>query len=132
MMEQMNGLKQNCTWDIVELPKDKNTLGYKWVSTVKCKANGIIERCKAKLVAKSFTQSYGVDYQETLAPVAKINSIKILLSVAVNFDWPLYHLDVKNVFLNGDLEEEVFMDLPSDFEVNLRINKRVKEIIIWS
>ena len=51
----MNGLKQNCTWDIVELPKDKNTLGYKWVSTVKCKANGIIERCKAKLVAKSFT-----------------------------------------------------------------------------
>ena len=78
------------------------------------------------MVDKEFTQTYGVDYQETFAPVAKINSIRILLSIVVNFDWPLYQVDVKNVFLNEDLEEEVFMDLPLGFEVDLRINKVFK------
>ena len=73
-------------------------------------------------MAKGFTHTYGIDYQETFAPVAKINSIRILLSVAVNFDWPLYQLDVKNAFFNGELEE-VFMDLPPSFEADLGINK---------
>lgn len=62
---------------------------------------------------------YGIDYQETFAPVAKINSIRILLSLAVNFNWPLHQLDVKNAFLNGDLEDEVFMSLPPGFEGEL-------------
>ena len=73
---------------------------------MKCKSNGSIERYKARLVAKGFTRTYGIDYQETFGLVAKINSIRVLLSLAINFNWPLYQLDVKNVFLNGDLEEE--------------------------
>lgn len=67
-------------------------------------------------MAKGFTQTFGIDYQETFAPMAKINSIWILLSLLVKSNWPLHQLDVKNAFLNGDLEKEVFMDQPPRFE----------------
>ncbi|GMP88706.1 hypothetical protein CsSME_00040591 [Camellia sinensis var. sinensis] len=106
VMEEMNALRRSGTWEIVDLPKDKKTVGCKWVFTIKCNADGSVERYKARLVAKGFTQTYGIDYQETFAPVAKINSIRVLLSLAVNSDWPLHQLDIKNAFLNGDLEEE--------------------------
>ena len=66
-------------------------------------------------MAKGSTQTYGIDYQETFTPIAKMNSIRVLLSLAIQSNWPLYQLDMKNVFLNGDLEEEVFMDLPPRF-----------------
>ena len=68
------------------------------------------------MVAKEFTQTYGVDYEETFALVAKMNSVRILLSLAVNRDWPLHQFDVKNAFLHGDLEEEVYLDVPPGFE----------------
>ena len=86
-----------------------------WVYTVKQKADDSIERYKARLVAKGFTHIYGVDYQETFAVVAKMNSVRILLSLAVNLDWSLHQFDVKNAFLHGDLAEEVYMDIPPWF-----------------
>lgn len=119
VLEEMHALRQNNTWSLVELPQEKNTVGCKWLFTVKYKADGSIERHKARLVAKGFTQTYGIDYTETFAPVAKLNTIRILLSLAVNSDWPLHQLDIKNAFLNGELAEEVFMCQPPGFEENL-------------
>ena len=93
----------------------KKISGIQVVFTIKYKPNGLIEWYKAKLVAKGYTQAYGIDYQETFALVAKMNFVRVLLSLTANLDWPLQKFDVKNVFLHGNLEE-VFMDLPLGFE----------------
>jgi len=116
VFEEIKALEKNKTWSVTTLPAGKRTVGCKWVFTIKCNSDGSIERYKARLVAKGFTQTYGIDYSETFAPVAKLNTIRILLSLAANLDWPLHQLDIKNAFLNGDLEEEVYMDCPPGFE----------------
>ncbi|KAL6347262.1 hypothetical protein AAG906_013698 [Vitis piasezkii] len=79
---------------MVELPKGKKTVGCKWIFTIKYKADETIQRYKARLVAKEFTQTYGIDYQETFAPVAKMNTIRIILSLATNLNWSLQQFDV--------------------------------------
>ena len=90
ILEEINALKKNETWELVELPKGKKTVGCKWVFTIKCKVDGSIERYEARLVAKGFTQTFGLDYHETFALIAKINSIRVLLSLAVKLNWSLY------------------------------------------
>lgn len=117
MEVEMKALQKNKTWSVESLPQGKRPVGCKWVFTIKHKADGTIDRYKARLVAKGYTQTFGVDYQETFAPVAKMNTIRVLLSLAANFDWPLKQFDVKNAFLHGDLEEEVYMELPTGYEV---------------
>ncbi|KAL0458329.1 UNVERIFIED_CONTAM: Retrovirus-related Pol polyprotein from transposon RE1, partial [Sesamum latifolium] len=87
----------------------------RWVFTLKYQADGSIDRYKARLVANGFTQTYGVDYFETFSPVARLNSIRVLFSLAVNQDWPMYQMDVKNAFLYGDLSETVFMEQPPGY-----------------
>ena len=115
MKAEMDALEKNGTWELVDLPKGKKPVGYKWVFAVKLKADGSLERYKARLVAKGYTQTYGVDYQETFAPVAKMNTVRILLSLAVNFDWELQQYDVKNAFLHGELDEEIYMSIQPGF-----------------
>ncbi|KAA0034028.1 Beta-galactosidase [Cucumis melo var. makuwa] len=116
VMEEMKALEKNRTWEICAPPKGHKTVGCKWVFSLKYKADGTLDRHKTRLVAKGFTQTYGIDYSETFSPVAKLNTVRVLLSVTVNKDWPLYQLDVKNAFLNGDLVEEVYMSPPPGFE----------------
>ena len=123
--EWRRAIKKNNTWDVVQRPKDKVLVGCKWVFTLKYKADEF-EKYKARLVAKRYTQTYGIDYQEMFAPVAKTNTVRVLLSLAANLDWHLQQMDVKNAFLNGDLEEEVYIDLPPGFDQESKIGKVCK------
>jgi Reverse transcriptase (RNA-dependent DNA polymerase) len=115
MKVEMEALEKNNTWQLVSLPEGRKTVGCKWVFTVKYGPTGLIDRYKARLVAKGFTQTYGIDFQETFSSVAKLNTVRILLSLAANLDWPLHQFDVKNAFLHGDLEEEIYMDIPPGY-----------------
>uniref|UniRef100_A0A6N2M3F9 Reverse transcriptase Ty1/copia-type domain-containing protein n=1 Tax=Salix viminalis TaxID=40686 RepID=A0A6N2M3F9_SALVM len=112
MNEEMEELQRNNTWELCTLLKWKKRIGCRWVFTLKLKVDDSIDRYKVRLVVTGYTQKYGVDYQEIFAPVEKINTIRILISLAVNRDRVLQQFDVKNTFLNGDLEEEVYMELP--------------------
>jgi hypothetical protein len=112
MLEELGALEKNKTWDLVKLPIGKKVVSCKWVFTVKQTPEGKVERYKARLVARGYSQTYGIDYDETFAPVAKMSTVRLLISCAVNFGWPLHQLYVKNAFLHGDLQEEVYMEVP--------------------
>lgn len=112
MEEELTALMESNTWSIVTLPKDKQAVGSRWIFKTKFNSDGSIDRHKARLVAQRFTQKFGVDYKETFAPVAKMATVRVLLFMAINNGWSLSQMDVKNAFLRGDLEEEVFMKIP--------------------
>ena len=91
------------------LPPGKSVVGCKWIYKIKTRSDESIERYKACLIAKGFTQEYGIDYEETFAPVTRISSVHALLAVTAASKWDIFQMDVKNAFLNGDLSEEVYM-----------------------
>ena len=105
----MESIKENQVWKLVELSKGCKAIGNKWVLIVKRKANGTIERYKACLVAKGYTQNEGIDYDETFSPVIRFASIRLILTIVASLDLELHQTDVKTAFLNRGLEEEIYM-----------------------
>uniref|UniRef100_A0A2N9HCA8 Integrase catalytic domain-containing protein n=1 Tax=Fagus sylvatica TaxID=28930 RepID=A0A2N9HCA8_FAGSY len=114
MKEELDALLKTVTWDLVDLSTGKSAIGCKWVYKIKTRSDGTVDHYKARLVAKGFTQEYGIDYEET-APVARLSSVRTLIVVSASRHWPLFQMDVKNAFLNGELTEEVYMQLPPGF-----------------
>ncbi|GKU90565.1 hypothetical protein SLEP1_g4547 [Rubroshorea leprosula] len=103
MQDELQALDKTCTWDVVDLPVGKPLVSCKWVYKIKTRSDGFVERYKGHLVAKGFTQEYGIDYEETFALVARLTSVRSLIAIVVAKRGKLFQMDVKNAFLNGDL-----------------------------
>nr|GEU75879.1 DNA-directed DNA polymerase [Tanacetum cinerariifolium] len=117
---EMDALMRNRTWDKCILPQGKKPIGCHWIFIIKYKPDGTVERYKARLVAKGYTQTYRIDYSETFSLVAKIDTIRVLFSIAANQGWPLHQFDVKNAFLHEELKEEVYMETSLGFSQHFK------------
>jgi hypothetical protein len=115
MREELNNFKRNEVWTLVPRPK-QNVVGTKWVFRNKQDEHGVVTRNKARLVAKGYAQVAGLDFEETFAPVARLESIRILLAYAAHHSFRLFQMDVKSAFLNGPIKEEVYVEQPPGFE----------------
>ena len=124
MQEELNEFERNKVWRLVPRPKDRSIVGAKWVFRNKLDEQGNIVRNKARLVAKGYSQEEGIDYDETFAPVARLEAIRIFLAFAAHSNFKVYQMDVKSAFLNGKLEEEVFVEQPPGF-VNSKLPNHV-------
>ena len=117
MKYEFDSMYSNRVWDLVKVPNGIKLVGCKWVYKRKKGINGKVETFKARLVAKRYTKKKkkGIDYEETFSPIAMLKSIKILLSIAAYYDYEIWQMDVKTAFLNGNLEEEIYMMQPEGF-----------------
>jgi len=122
MDEEMAALDANATWELVVLPKDMEAIRCKWVYKVKHNAYGSMTKYKTRLVAKGYAQTYGIDYEETYSPIAKMTTVKVIITMASVKGWSLYQMDVKNAFLHGDLRKEVYMEQPPCYVDQTRPN----------
>ncbi|RVW21903.1 Retrovirus-related Pol polyprotein from transposon TNT 1-94 [Vitis vinifera] len=115
MDDEMNSMYMNGVWDLVELPHGCKPVGCKWVFKTKRDSSGKIERYKARLVVKGYSQREGIDFKETFSPVSTKDSFRVIMAIVAHFDLELHQMDVKTAFLNGDLDEEVYMEQPIGF-----------------
>lgn len=124
--EEISSIKKNKTWTLVELPDGCKAIGLKWVFKVKKNADGSVSKYKARLVAKGYVQCHMIDYEEVFAPVARLETVRVIIALAASSGWEIHHLDVKTSFLHGDLQEEVYVSQPEGFKVKGSENKVYK------
>jgi hypothetical protein len=110
MLEEYMSIIKNNVWDIVSRPKDKSMVSSKWIYKIKHVVDGSVEKFKEIFVAKGFTQKEGIDYEDTFSPIDRYTSIRTIIALAPILGWKLHQMDVKTSFLNGKIEQEVFME----------------------
>ncbi|GJS95510.1 ribonuclease H-like domain, reverse transcriptase, RNA-dependent DNA polymerase [Tanacetum coccineum] len=128
MKAELDSINRNNTWELTTLPRGHKAIGLKWVFKTKKDANGNIIKHKARLVAKGYIQQHGIDFEEVFAPVARMETIRLLLAIAATNKWEVHHLDVKSAFLHGDLKEEVYVTQPEGF-IKRQDNGKVYRLI---
>ena len=126
MNEEMQALSKHETWDLVPSSPHKKVIGYRWIYKVKYNVDVPIKPYKVWHIAKGYTQTHGVDYEETFAPVAKITTMRTIIAVAAAKGWHLHQMDIKNAFLQGELEEEVYKVQPPGFE-----SRTYLKVVCW-
>ncbi|KAJ7954712.1 Retrovirus-related Pol polyprotein from transposon TNT 1-94 [Quillaja saponaria] len=114
-MLKLQQLQKNHTGELTDLPRGHKTIGVKWVYKTKMKENGEVDKYEARLVAKGYKQEFGVDFKEVVAPVARLDTIRLVVALAAQNSWSIFQLDVKSTFLHGELEEQVFIDQPPGY-----------------
>ncbi|WRX25989.1 Reverse transcriptase [Theobroma cacao] len=125
MQEELQMIQKNGTWSLVDRLENRNIIGVEWIFKKKLNLDGSLNRCKARLVAKGYSQLPGVNYGETFAPVARYDTIRLLLALAATLKWNVYHLYIKFAFLNGILEKEIYIEQLEGFELSSGENKSV-------
>lgn len=124
--DQLRSLEANHTWEVIDKPKHANVISNKWVFKAETLPNGQIDKKKARLCARGFTQEYGVNYFETFAPVVRMESLRILLALATTQDWEIHQMDVVSAYLSRDLEDEAYMEIPKGLDLDLPLGKVLK------
>jgi hypothetical protein len=134
MMEEYQSIMKNDVWDIVPRPEGKSVVTSKWIYKIKHTADGSIERHKVRFVARGFSQVEGIDYEETFSLVARYTSIWTIISLATSMGWRLHQMDVKTTFLNGEIEEEVYIEQPDGFVIHEKESHvcRLKKASVWT
>ena len=116
-LDEISSIEKNNTWILVDLPKGVKPIGLKWVVKIKRNADGSIIKYKSRLVAKGYVQKHGIYYDEVFTPVAGVEAIRLVVSLAASSGWEIHHLDVKTAFLHGELKKEVFVSQPEGFVI---------------
>jgi hypothetical protein len=125
MVEEMESIEDNQTWSLVDLPLGRRAIRLKWVFKVKRVEHGAVAKHKARLVVKGYAQRHDIDYDEVFAPVAWLDSLRLLIALAAHEGWEVHHMDVKSAFLNGDLLE-VYVEQPAGFVIAGKEHKVLK------
>jgi hypothetical protein len=122
MIEELNSINRNNTWELIELPASKKPIDVKRIFKLKLKPNGEVAKHKARLVARGFMQKAGMDYFEVYAPIVRLETVRLIVTIACGRNWPMHHLDVKSAFLNCPLDEEVYVTHPLGFKIKGKEN----------